>query len=87
MSEISVMGFIGGRSPLVMQVCARNRDFCRKVTVLHGHEEKILNIILFGENFGLKVKNCKNLTKIHFFEILTVFRLWPCFNLFCLLAV
>ena len=43
-------------------------------------------------------KKCKNLTKIHFFEILTVFwlflvnewswnlKIWPCFTSFCPLA-
>ena len=50
--------------------------FCltrRNWIVLHGQAKENSKVSLSTEFLSQKVKKCKNLTKIHFFEILTVF--------------
>ena len=79
MSNIFVMGCLGGRSPPVMpNLSQKSSSLVQFVGIgcASWSSKKNSKVSLYGEVFSQKVKKCKHLSKIHFFEILIVFDLF-----------
>ena len=72
-ANISDMGYIGGQSPLVMPCLSKKSSFLVQLVEIglcFMVKQKKSKVSLSSENLSQKVKKWKNLTKIHFFEIL-----------------